>query len=194
MKDFFQDCPWLQIPPHRNALIIENVTYPRPRLLGGAPKDGKVSRIAALAAKRRQQEAAKSSSSEADRPKSSDDYTDTLNKLRISQANRASPHTSQTATVHDLEQEAPLDASKTASHGEVQPKAKSDEPSEPQMAQSLRAKPSAFASLLIGSKSSNNAGNTLSPSELGSMGDAFDFTEPSPDDVVDRARNSKGRP
>lgn len=50
--DFFRDCPWLNVPVHRKADITIEPLYPRLGLLGGAPKDGKVSKLAALAAAR----------------------------------------------------------------------------------------------------------------------------------------------
>lgn len=58
-KEFFRDCPWLRIPADREAEILIEPLYPRLGLLGGsssAGDGGKMSKLAALAAKRRQKE------------------------------------------------------------------------------------------------------------------------------------------
>lgn len=52
VADFFRDCPWLNVPVHRKADIMVEPLYPRLGLLGGAPKEGKLSKLAALAAAR----------------------------------------------------------------------------------------------------------------------------------------------
>ncbi|RMZ84573.1 hypothetical protein DV737_g1244, partial [Chaetothyriales sp. CBS 132003] len=83
---FWSDCPWLQVPLHRQALIIECSALPKGRLLGGASKDGKMSKLQALAAKRLQQAAQTAAPSERPKDTTADDYTHSLHKLRISQA------------------------------------------------------------------------------------------------------------
>ncbi|KAL9608322.1 MAG: hypothetical protein Q9167_006843 [Letrouitia subvulpina] len=57
-KDFFHDCPWLNIPHERRGEILIEPLYPRGRLLGGSssPGEPKVSKLAALAAARRKKE------------------------------------------------------------------------------------------------------------------------------------------
>ncbi|CAL5870486.1 uncharacterized protein PFLUO_LOCUS4723 [Penicillium psychrofluorescens] len=61
--DFFRDCPWLNVPPHRKADILVEPLCPRLGLLGGAPESGgKVSKLAALAAARKKKEGEKSGS------------------------------------------------------------------------------------------------------------------------------------
>jgi elongation factor 1 alpha-like protein len=51
--DFFRDTPWLNVPQHRKANIIIEPLYPRLGLLGGAAQEGKISKLAALAAARK---------------------------------------------------------------------------------------------------------------------------------------------
>lgn len=60
VADFFRDCPWLNVPPHRKADILVEPLCPRLGLLGGAPESGgKVSKLAALAAARKKKEGEK---------------------------------------------------------------------------------------------------------------------------------------
>lgn len=56
--NFFNDCPWLDIPAARRGEVLIEPLYPRGGLLGGsAPQgSGKPSKLAALAAARRQKE------------------------------------------------------------------------------------------------------------------------------------------
>ena len=60
-KDFFHDTPWLNVPPHRRGEILIEPLYPSAGLLGGSSSSGagKVSKLAALAAKRKQRDAEK---------------------------------------------------------------------------------------------------------------------------------------
>ncbi|OAX78671.1 translation elongation factor Tu [Emergomyces africanus] len=52
--DFFKDSPWLNVPASRKADILIEPLYPPLGLLGGAPEpSGKVSKLAALAARKR---------------------------------------------------------------------------------------------------------------------------------------------
>lgn len=51
--EYFKDAPWLNIPKDRRGEILIEPLYPPGRLLGGAPPQGKVSKIAALAAARK---------------------------------------------------------------------------------------------------------------------------------------------
>lgn len=52
--DYFKDAPWLNIPKDRRGEILIEPLYPPGRLLGGALPQGKVSKIAALAAARKE--------------------------------------------------------------------------------------------------------------------------------------------
>ena len=62
-KEFFQDCPWLNVPLHRRGEILVEPRHPPGRLLGGASTQGapKVSKLAALAAARKRKENEKAS-------------------------------------------------------------------------------------------------------------------------------------
>ena len=51
--EYFKDAPWLNIPKDRRGEILIEPLYPPGRLLGGALPQGKVSKIAALAAARK---------------------------------------------------------------------------------------------------------------------------------------------
>ncbi|KAH0562500.1 hypothetical protein GP486_002810 [Trichoglossum hirsutum] len=63
-SEFFQDSPWLNIPPHRRGEIVIEPLYPRGGLMGGSSSagastssssGGKLSKLAALAAARKKQ-------------------------------------------------------------------------------------------------------------------------------------------
>lgn len=63
--EFFRDSPWLNVPAHRKADILVEPLYPRMGLLGGAPEgNGKVSKLAALAAARKKKEGEKTPAGE----------------------------------------------------------------------------------------------------------------------------------
>jgi len=178
--------------------------YPRRGLLGGASKDGKMSKLAALAAKRRQRESERSAS-ETKSPASQDGYVASLNKLRISQPSRIrerlagsradqSPPRELTAVPesgHDVTVEGGLEVKDAQNSEKTAEAAPSDRSSRADT--NLRAQPSAFASIMTS--------HHFIPSLLASpsilydefVAETFDFTEPSPDDIVTKAQNSKGR-
>jgi elongation factor 1 alpha-like protein len=64
MAAYFKDAPWLNIPENLRGEILIEPLYPPGRLLGGASSQGKVSKLAALAAtrKKRGSETAKAKS------------------------------------------------------------------------------------------------------------------------------------
>ena len=193
MRDFFFDCPWLQIPTHRQALIVEHPSLLRPRLLGGAPKDGKISKLAALAAKRRQQDALKLSSTGSDQTGSTEDYTDTLKKLRISQASQISKPDQSSSAEKDEDSRPSTDEVTTDQAGKNEDVRVDQRQNEPLPSQDLRAGPSPFASLLIGATPDIEPASSVSVPTLDSIVAPFDFSGPSPDDLVDKAQNSKPR-
>ncbi|KIX03946.1 translation elongation factor Tu [Rhinocladiella mackenziei CBS 650.93] len=196
--DFFKDCPWLQIPAHRKAEIIIEPLYPHLGLLGGASKGGKVSKLAALAAKRRQHESERSGPSTVNGSTSQDDYITSLNKLRISQPSRIKEDSARAADSLGNELVKVEAESSGADKGNVteqtgSPELRAEKVTDISVSTSsnIRGAPSAFASIMT----SHDAGNYLSvPRDLFS-GDmftkCFDFAEPSPDDVVATARESK---
>lgn len=82
-KDFFRDCPWFNVPLHRQGEILIEPLYPRGGLLGGNPSEAapKVSKLAALAAARKRKDNVKSG---ADGAKSISTPIALLDKLSIS--------------------------------------------------------------------------------------------------------------
>ncbi|KAL2404080.1 HBS1-like protein [Exophiala dermatitidis] len=199
--DFFKDCPWLGVPEHRKADIIIEPLYPHLGLLGGASTGGKMSKLAALAAKRKQEKSARSQSATTDSADSQEDYASRLNKLRISDTNKAKPqaHIGAEEVVTNDGKPASSDSKDstssaqdlhTTSANEAEIAASSD-PSI-SVAPAIRGRPSAFASIMT----SHDPSVRLSapPPDLITVEEvakSFDFTEPSPDDVVARAQNPK---
>ena len=186
MNKFFQDCPWLNIPLHRQALIVEHPCFPRPRLLGGGPKDGKTSKLAALAARRRQKEATKSSLTDPDQPVSVDDYAETLNKLRISQSRGSAKAGLEAAeespqVEHNVQPPSQVNAQETESH-------EAEEPTNSN--QDLRANPSSFATLITTTKHTDTTKSLSFPGPASGAG-TFDFSGPSPDDVFTKAQSKR---
>lgn len=187
-KDFFRDCPWLNIPLHRQAVIIEESIHPRGRLFGGSSKDGKVSKLAALAAKRRQTQVAKSSGNESST--TTDEYAERLRQLQLASPATSGLKPTTAESENDLvamQIDEPADSSTTA---EVNPDP-SDEPMAGDVAR-LREPPSTIASILARAEE-------VTPSAMDSMqhNDAsapvFDFSSPSPDDVFRKAQSTAPR-
>lgn len=199
--DFFKDCPWLGVPEHRKADIIIEPLYPRLGLLGGASTGGKMSKLAALAAKRKQEKSARSESATTDSADSQEDYATRLNKLRISDTNKTKPqaHRAAEEIVTNDDKPTSSDSKAPASDSHTTPAKESEvaASSDPSIsvAPAIRGRPSAFASIMT----SHHPSVRLSapPPDLITVEEvakSFDFTEPSPDDVVTRAQNQKGRP
>ena len=188
--EFFKDSPWLKIPEHRKAEITIQPLYPRFGLLGGTSKATRPSKLAALAAKRKQQVNEQSGETPVNTTARSDDYTAHLNKLRISK----SPHaTSNIESPHDPNQGADVHM-----FGDEEPKAseriKVENDRSTLVEPDIRGRPSPFASIMTSQtadKDLQNSSDLLSTALLSKL---FDFTEPSPDDIVTKAQNVKGRP
>ena len=195
-NEFFKDSPWLSVPKHRQAHITIEALYPRLGLLGGSSQNTKMSKLAALAAKRRQKDALSSSVSKAN-PSGIEGVPD-VDALQI--ASKATKTAATSAAEQSRESNATLDeiraeSSKTASTQPatnviVEPKANLE--SEPSVA-GIRADPSNFAQALLGARNQTSNHMTLSALlENETNSKAFDFTDPSPDDVVTKAQTSKG--
>jgi elongation factor 1 alpha-like protein len=186
LKDFFSDCPWLGVPAHRRAIIVEEPLLPRSRLLGGSSKDGKISKLAALAAKRRKEKESKQSSEASQAP--SNDYAERLRQLHVSQP-RAKSESAQDSAAgievqkkHDADGPGP-DASESAqSHVDLP---------EAGIVQHLRRPPSAFATVLTQPSQGFQTANSLLSADNLAAESAFDFSQPSPDDVFRRAQGAK---
>ena len=152
-----------------------------------------MSKLAALAAKRRQQEASKSSTGGSDQACSMDDYAETLNQLRISQASRESPRSEHYSALHEEQEASSASKGPVADPGRTTEEATEEEhQNELQVQQDLRAGPSAFASLLAGTQDSLEPNTLVSLPQADSAVKAFDFSEPSPDDRIHQAQTGKG--
>ncbi|KAI2794398.1 HBS1-like protein [Penicillium oxalicum] len=221
--EFFHDCPWLNVPAHRKADILIQPRYPRLGLLGGAPESGgKVSKLAALAAARKKKESEKpATSSEPVSTQQSEDSERQAQKpsgapLSLRERLAASKLSKPSETSGGLRRLGKPAAS-SSSPAKQQPapeQSNSPVPAEPEPAKqeepkvelepepavpSIRAPPSSFASVILGS----TAGPTVAePSHVKSTNvdileiygqqhaEPFDFTAPSPDDVVMNAQNT----
>jgi hypothetical protein len=185
-QNFWRDTPWLAVPAHRAALIVEHPGS-RGRLLGGAPKakEGKISKLAALAAKRRQAETAKSSEDSGNSAfGASDDYTETLNQLRISQSRKSVSN--ETKRQDDqAEQTDDINMSHPSKGNQESPPVREEE-----IVQDLRGTPSSFARTLAGVESTSGIKH-LTIDQLGLSGPTFKFAEPSPDDVIAKAQKTR---
>lgn len=167
--------------------------YPRFGLLGGTSKAGKPSKLAALAAKRKQQVNGQAESGPETTPSRPEDYTAHLNKLRISKTPQPALEADKTKTLKQ-----PLDLHAVEDFADGQRKAL--EAPKNQIDQStlvdtnVRGQPSTFASIMTSQsvdKDLQDSSNVLSNALVAK---SFDFAEPSPDDIVKKAQNVKGRP
>ncbi|OKL56325.1 hypothetical protein UA08_08397 [Talaromyces atroroseus] len=219
--DFFRDTPWLNVPQHRKADIIIESLYPRLGLPGGAAaQEGKMSKLAALAAARKKKNIEKPSdgaetllqphlSEQKPTPRSLSErlaVNNTRPSVRpgglsgITRESRGNggrvANSKSTPTVSEPHKKAvaqpPVDKGRI-----VQETAKRQQPWEDM---DLCAVPSTFAATIVGNESPSK---TLpGPSHLfGSsfdvmhiyqqdMTEAFDFAGPSPDDVVLNAQSA----
>jgi elongation factor 1 alpha-like protein len=194
--DFFKDCPWLKVPEHRRSEILIEPLYSRRGLLGGA-SSGKVSKLAALAAKRRQKESEQQSASSVDvDAKSKDDYVASLAKLKVSQAPKTKLDPGS-----DIHSAPPDSTSATQAEQTLSEKTKEfstdDKQSKPGedllLAQDLRAAPSAFGSIMTNHDTAvGQALETLFLTAPAAV--PASFAGPSPDDIVTKAQTGKGRP
>ena len=147
-----------------------------------------MSKLQALAAKRRQQAAQKASSNESDISATPDNYAQSLSKLRLSQC-KVAPSKDQEAEPVPSPDTKMADADQNdASQWTVGDK-KIDEDEEIVSSQRLRAQPSAFASILTNPTSGVDVPSSSLLAENKPHHKAFDFTEPSPDDLINKAQN-----
>lgn len=194
--EFFKDSPWLQIPEHRKAEITIQPLYPRFGLLGGASKGSKMSKLAALAAKRKQQANEQSGSVSADNLTRPDDYTANLDKLRISKPAKALLGADDREIQNQIADE---DLAMKGADDDPRSPGKKWGPSKDQLDQSIlvdpdiRGHPSAFASIMTSQATEKESQPSSHDFSEGLHTKSFDFTEPSPDDIVTQAQNVKGR-
>ena len=200
-KDFFSDCPWLNIPPEQKVNILVEPLYPRMGLLGGS--EGKVSKLAALAAKRRLKENEKPVSehrSTAKVEQSPVEGTSAIKSQRIftpsetSRPERKRPRPNPDITGPDNQTAVPLPLDKTPTSDQrlLVPDLEEPDPTITKAVESvevLRASPSAFASTMT-DRNTESLGSALAALVLEEPNiNTFDFTTPSPDEVVTRAQH-----
>lgn len=216
-REFFRDSPWLNVPAHRKAEILIEPLYPRLGLMGGAPQqqEGKVSKLAALAAARKKKEAEKAATSgqaqDGAAPKASKPSMSLMERLSTANDKKPAPTTARGGAL----------ASRLASSRSPQPRGEQRRPpstrepaatppaeKKPDSVEqkngglqlqvtTLRAPPSTFAATIVGS-----AAPAAEPSRLfgtsvdvlhvygEDLTEPFDFTGPSPDDVVLNAQSA----
>jgi elongation factor 1 alpha-like protein len=200
-KMFFHDTPWLNVPTPRQAHIVKESTHLPRGLLGGSSKDEKMSKLAILAAKRRQKENAQPIASAPESLPLTDDYASSLKALRLSSPvppkgklsditnkDHASTVATQKSPVHTPVEHNPQEQSNVAT-SDIQKEETVFEP------QKLTARPSPFASAILGSSLPSqppNLDSLVEQSLLNCQAQGFDFTAPSPDDVVTKAQAAKG--
>lgn len=216
---YFKDAPWLNIPEDRRGEILIEPLYPPGRLLGGSPSQGKVSKIAALAAARKK----KGNGATKSIPQRSMTSVALLDKLsgRNSSTASSDPALSVSETIHSestgedrvLKTQASAHPSQkdgwqiTDSKLEVErhvrvlrqlPTASSPSPRVPTVAPV--AAPSKFAKVLFGDSvfwQKLPPVASFQPYYMVPQGPKFTnseaFAGPSPDDIVLKAQNSKGR-
>jgi elongation factor 1 alpha-like protein len=213
-KGFFDDCPWFSIPPHRHADILIEPLYPRLGLLGGSPStaaDGKMSKLAALAARRRQKENEKALAG-GDKLESQEKQTSTFSGSRNPQPlppellDRTSGKDGSETHTLDLTKDS-LTTTPVSNVVRYEPQPLSLEsradfkrpPASLDPSTAIRANPSPFAATIIARdliavdikpSLANDFARAMSFSDPRAK--SFDFTDPSPDDVVTKAQSSKG--
>ncbi|EER41538.1 elongation factor Tu [Histoplasma capsulatum H143] len=244
--DFFKDSPWLNIPTRRRADILIEPLYPRLGLLGGAQEtSGKVSKLAALAARKRKESERKAAAEAVSGgvvtgSETSDGTQNQQRKSRVSLLDRLAvdgkaqealparsihlPLRSGKDALNWSSLKKPLQASpdvagtpeSTTTVPGVPPNGKrkataalsgestAQEVERPSKLPNLRAEPSAFALVLVGAGGAEDGGDRddgFIPNPIShnidvmrffgqDLTEAFDFAEPSPDDIVIKARES----
>lgn len=204
MQDFFWDAPWLRVPPYRKAEIRIEPRFPRLGLLGGSSQgQTKVSKIAALAAKRRQAEDEKRGARLDAGNKDIEASTAGIERLRLTTKHISA---SRGSLASRPPAEAPMpqgSKSREPDSRTAQTQAASthtfvssgqQEYAEVSDISDLQGAPSAFARTLLAPKfdafavPSKDLPLHIFQPDLS----LFNFSKPSPDDVVLKAQNWKG--
>lgn len=215
VTEFFKDSPWLNVPIQRRGQILIEPLYPRLRLLGGSSSttEGKVSKLAALAAARRKKEADKPSEGQSTRQSSS---VTLLDKLSTSKKAEAEIDTTTTAASDSLSGNSkvndenipgqvrryPLRRKKSptppSSLPQEPPKEKEPEAQQMQDTTTIKASPSMFARTVLGGQAKEPPLAVLHTDfKLPYITDpdftkSKAFTGPSPDDIVTNAQAKGG--
>lgn len=188
--DFFADCPWGQIPEHRRADISIEPLYHSRGLLGGASKDGKMSKLAALAAKRRQKENANPTTpTKADGKDLPDEYTASLSKLTLSNEKMRDRKRKPVDKEGDalVTEDAAREGNADSELGVIDSTRNLED--EPIVE---RTKPSAFAGTFLTTKATSQ-NPSFDSSIIHGLPGVFDFKDPSPDDIVYKAQTGRTR-
>ncbi|OCT48494.1 HBS1-like protein [Cladophialophora carrionii] len=183
--EFFHDSPWLKILEHRRAEIVIEPLYPRLGLLGGAANAGKMSKLAALAAKRRQKENQPPASEPRPGSEVKEEYLSDLKKLEITPSSRAKTATD---NLQAREGQAPSTSEESS--------AEADRPKQAPEAtlmvdQNLRGRPSKFASIMTNHGPESQSTPSTDFLAVKATAKSFSFAEPSPDDIVTKAQSAK---
>jgi len=207
VTEFFKDSPWLHVPIHRRGEILIEPLYPRLQLLGGSSSttEGKVSKLAALAAARRKKETDKASEGQSTQQSSSVALLDKLSTSKKAEATKdpksttASDSMSDDSKVYD-ENNIPGQTRRYPLRRRGIPTPPSEIPHEPPKEKepeaqpvqdtTLQANPSIFAKTVLGYRAIEPPSGTLhtdfkfpyitDPNFTKSIA----FTGPSPDDIV----------
>ncbi|KUL91103.1 hypothetical protein ZTR_00977 [Talaromyces verruculosus] len=214
--DFFRDTPWLNVPQHRRADILVEPLYPRLGLLGGASQEGKMSKLAALAAARKKKTSEKPPVTEGQPPAQADaqklaaprSLSERLAMNGSKPAVRSGGLSALSKERRAANLKSPPIVSKPENKSVIKPLAKEErieqatEKQQPEEAADLRAHPSTFAATIVGNgthPTKTEPGHLLSSSfdvmhiYQQDVTEAFDFAGPSPDDIVFNAQSaSKG--
>lgn len=213
VKEYFADCPWLNVPRDKRAEILIEPLYPRGGLLGGSSKNGgKTSKLAALAAARKQK--AGEQASVGDKVSSSSvvlldklgkskssDFNDPASKTEAAESQMRA--TSQRLRKYPLKRHHSSDPKSQPIEEPLPDTSLTPQPDElPQEDDPIvmHSSPSAFAEAIIGeSHNTQNApalSTSYNPFYLECKINEFStdpFAGPSPDDVVAKAQSaSKG--
>lgn len=203
-REFFHDCPWLNLPAHRMAEILVEPRLPRGGLLGGSSASGgKLSKLATLAAKRRQEGSYRQRTAIDASETSIDDPASVLGRLRSTKHDAEdSPRSSmlllrkqingQDSTSEQDDKPPRLPLSQEVSERSTESELPGGQQIENTL-KHLRADPSPFARTLVDSQPATSSlfSNFTSVTTYPALS-SFDFSQPSPDDVVRQSQSFKG--
>lgn len=148
-----------------------------------------MSKLAALAAKRRQKENANQAASETSaKPESTDEYAASLSKLSLGDPSKR-------RNLKDKDNDVVMGnglatQEEVANPESAEPAVESNPEEEPVV---TRIHPSAFANTFLNTTRTTSLGSHIDPDLLKHTTPAFDFKDPSPDDIIERAQTGRTR-
>lgn len=218
--EFFKDAPWLNVPKDRCGEILIEPLYPPGRLLGGSPlQSGKVSKLAALAAARKKKDQEKNPDATSQTSTKSVALLDTLSGESRKRLFEEAVHPDSKMSISENGSIAQLPESQNQSYPTQIKKSPSMPFQEEKATPNLQflptpdtgpfglkparvtriAAPSMFARAMFGMSNpvqehpSKRMKMTFTlPQVPVSYAENNPFAEPSPDDIVRNAQNSKG--